>query len=74
MMGNGATNAANEPGLGQVFLGPCDVCSILEGDRSAKAVTWCETCQAWLCARCERNWARRSLAAAIRVAGDTLGR
>ena len=44
-------------------IGVCEVCMLLDGNDSAKAVTFCGFCQAWICEWCSRNPARRARAA-----------
>lgn len=49
--------------------GVCDVCRLLDGDRSIKAVRYCGGCDANLCAACARNPIRRARAALKRGLG-----
>ena len=41
----------------------CDVCQILDHDKSLKEVHYCHTCDAYICKDCENNWLRRGIAA-----------
>ena len=47
--------------------GPCDACSLIDGDTSEKAITKCRACDADLCEGCKGDWPRRARAAAIRA-------
>lgn len=47
--------------------GPCDACSLIDGDTSEKAITKCKVCDADLCAKCKGDIPRRGLAAAIKA-------
>ena len=51
------------------MIGTCDACHLIDGDGTAKAVAWCEFCQAWLCEACQSNPFRRAQAALLRRAG-----
>lgn len=59
----------NEPGP----IGQCDVCRILDGDTSGKAVKFCPLCSAWMCDSCRANPIRRAQAAAMRLFGWSRG-
>lgn len=51
------------------MIGTCDACLLLDGDYTAKIVSWCGACKAWLCDRCYWNPFRRAQAAYARRAG-----
>ena len=42
--------------------GICDVCLLLDENAKQKDVYWCDTCKAWICRKCEFNFARRGQA------------
>lgn len=46
----------------KIDVGVCDVCMLLDGDQRIKPVTWCRTCESWLCMGCVDNWGRRARA------------
>ena len=41
----------------------CDVCRILDKDKTIKEVYFCSECNAYICAKCEPNYFRRGMAA-----------
>jgi hypothetical protein len=45
---------------------PCNVCEILDGDRSLKPCSWCSVCRAWICERDLGDLSRRARAARLR--------
>jgi hypothetical protein len=45
------------------MIRPCDVCRHLDGDATPKPVTYCPACDAYLCAPCRQDPARRARAA-----------
>lgn len=42
--------------------GKCDVCALVDGDRSEKDVAYCGRCDAHMCERCRKSTARRAAA------------
>ncbi len=42
--------------------GICDVCFYVDNDATIKDVEYCETCNAYICAKCKPNLFRRGLA------------
>ena len=50
----------------QVQIGVCDVCLLVDGDDSAKTVSFCSFCQSWICQRCSQNPIKRARAAGLR--------
>jgi hypothetical protein len=44
------------------MLAVCEVCRLVDGDRSVKECSWCQTCRAWICTRDLSQWGRRALA------------
>lgn len=47
--------------------GVCDVCDILDQDKSEKRVYYCSFCRAWICETCMLDPIRRARAFYIRA-------
>jgi hypothetical protein len=45
-----------------VVIRHCDVCFLLDGDKSPKEVMYCKLCDKFMCAACRPNMRRRSAA------------
>lgn len=43
--------------------GQCRACVLVDGDETFKMVTYCETCNAYLCKECKNDTAKRAIAA-----------
>lgn len=41
----------------------CDVCLLVDNDKTIKEVTYCKECNAYICTECYPNWFRRGMAA-----------
>jgi hypothetical protein len=52
-----------------VTIDVCDVCALVDGDRTPKPVTYCDRCKANLCAVCHRSVVRRARAMMLRGMG-----
>ena len=53
-------------GRGSVVGRHCDVCFLLDGDVTPKAVMYCKLCDAFMCEPCRKNKWRRAGAAIAR--------
>jgi hypothetical protein len=51
----------------RAMIGVCDVCEIIDRDRSMKEVVECKVCNALLCDPCSKSPKRRIKAASIRA-------
>jgi hypothetical protein len=45
----------------------CDICLILDGDKTIQLCTYCKVCRAYICDDDLNNWTRRGKALALRV-------
>ena len=48
------------------MTGICEVCRLIDNDLSVKVCQFCRTCNAWICAACWNNLARRARAMVLR--------
>ena len=46
-------------GCRQTISGVCKVCSLLDGDNNVKIVTYCDTCEVYICKQCNSDLIRR---------------
>lgn len=60
----GCRKGSREAPVGHA-LGTCEVCARVRGDTSAKPVTYCRLCRAWICSACARDWPARARAALL---------
>jgi len=60
----GAVDPAAAPTLAKMgtVARHCDVCLILDGNRSPKEVQYCKLCDKWMCEPCRKSPFRRALA------------
>jgi|CXWL01.1.fsa_nt_gi hypothetical protein len=52
------------PKEGDKKMGVCDVHSLVKNDNGIRETTYCSTCNAWICPKCQPNYALRALAMA----------
>ena len=51
--------------MSEITFNTCRVCELLDKDKKLKYVTYCQTCERWMCLECEWNPLRRGQAMLI---------